>query len=130
MRRLAALARALSPALRPTPAQAPAPAATARAFAWRTRSDAPPPRLARPGDYLSGVAHSTQWRVGHRYKARAPAPAGGGALTRGPQVLVEFDQRAVDLFITLADALEARHGAIGVRLAALLTASPRAGSFA
>jgi hypothetical protein len=112
MRRLAALARALSlsPALRPTPAQAPA---AARAFAWRTRSDAPPPRLARPGDFLSGVAHSTQWRVGHRYKARPPAPAGGAptAAVRSrvaPQVLVEFDQRAVDLFITLADALEAR----------------------
>ena len=88
MRRVAALAlRALPPgALRPqVPSPAPSAAAAARAFAWQppsagTRSGAPgPPRLAAPGEYLSGVAHSTQWRVGHRYKARAAAPAGAPA---------------------------------------------------
>lgn len=111
MRRLAALAlRALSePALRPTAQAGPA---AARALAWHARPDAPPPpRLARQGEFLSGVAHSAQWRVGHRFKARAAATwrtHGGAALMRGSQVLVEFDTKDVDRFIALADALEVR----------------------
>ena len=115
MRRLSALAlRALPLALRPTAAQGPAPAAAAaaRAFVWRATSDAPPPRRALPGEHLSGVAHSTQWRVGHRHTVCAAAPAAPPAAaprSRGAsQVLVEYDTKDVDRFIALADALEAR----------------------
>lgn len=111
MRRAAALARrALQPALeRPTSWPA---ALSSRAFACRTKFDAPPPKMARPGGYLSGVAHSAVWRKDHRYKAPPCSLPSGATLTRSRQVLVEYDPKDVDRFIALADALEARGAAV------------------
>jgi hypothetical protein len=118
MRRIAASAlRALRPVLDRPMAAEPA----ARAFACRTKFDAPPPKMVRrpPGGYLSGVAHSALWRPGHRYKASTlPSPTPGAPLTRSRQVLVEYDPKDVDHFIALADALEARGAVRGASRAA------------
>ena len=96
MRRAAALVLRALPTGGLRPQQRPSPASTAAAAArafgtWPGAPGfgAPPPRLARPGEYLTGVAHSTQWRVGHRFT-----------------VHVEYDTKDVDHFLELADALE------------------------